>query len=335
MNGDIEVGEGIIEYLNEIISELSPHRTVVITDSKVHDLWLDDVLERIDAEVLVIPEGEENKSLDHVKTIWNKLLEMDFTRKSLLIALGGGMITDVSAFISSTFKRGTKLGLIPTTLLAQVDAAIGGKTGINFNGKNMIGTFYEPNFVLIDPVFMDTLPEEEIKNGFGEILKYALLSGDVYKKLREDDESIDVDLIKRCVEYKTDIVQEDLRESGLRRVLNLGHTVGHGIEKLSEYGVKHGEAVSIGLMVNSLIAQEVYGFDPSITRDLLERYGLPHQHDLPPEAILDCMRDDKKNWFDETILILPKKVGEVDIKEVSDELIIRCLKETKEGEKDG
>ncbi|MFO7793177.1 MAG: 3-dehydroquinate synthase [Candidatus Saliniplasma sp.] len=335
MNRDIKIGEGIIEILNEIVRELSPHKTVVITDSRVKDLWLDGVLEQVEAEALVIPEGEENKSLDHVKTVWNELLEMDFTRKSLIIALGGGMITDISAFISSTFKRGTKLGLIPTTLLAQVDAAIGGKTGINFNGKNMIGTFYKPDFVLIDPVFMDTLPEDEIKNGFGEILKYALLTEDVYEKLQEDNECIDIDLIKRCVEYKVDIVQKDLTESGIRRVLNLGHTVGHGIEKLSGYEVKHGEAVSRGLMVNSLIAEELYGFDPSITRDLLERYGLPYQHDFSPETILDSMRDDKKNWFDETVLILPKEVGEVEIKEVSDELIIRCLKETKEGGKLG
>ncbi|MFW6065049.1 MAG: 3-dehydroquinate synthase [Candidatus Natronoplasma sp.] len=335
MKGAIEIGTGGLRHLNKIVRDLSPHKTVVITDSRVHDLWLDDVLERIDAEALVIPEGEDNKSLDHVKTIWSELLEMDFTRKSLIIALGGGMITDISAFISSTFKRGTKLGLIPTTLLAQVDAAIGGKTGINFNGKNMIGTFYEPDFVLIDPVFIGTLPEEEIKNGFGEILKYALLTEDVYDLLQGNIESIDVDLIKSCVKYKIDIVQKDLREKGLRRVLNLGHTVGHGIEKLSEYEVKHGEAVSKGLMVNSLIAEDLYGFDPYITMDLLERYGLPYQHDLSPEAILESARDDKKNWFDETIMVLPKKVGEVEIKEVSDELILRCLKETKRSNEHG
>ena len=126
MSGKISIGKEINERLPEIVNDISPHKTVVITDNKLEELWLDDILSLVDAEPIVIPEGEENKSLENVKIAWNSLLEMNFTRKSLVIALGGGMITDISAFISSTFKRGTKLGLIPTTLLAQVDAAIGG-----------------------------------------------------------------------------------------------------------------------------------------------------------------------------------------------------------------
>ncbi|MFP4051848.1 MAG: 3-dehydroquinate synthase [Thermoplasmata archaeon] len=328
MSENIEIGKKITDRLTDMVDDLSPYRTVVITDSTVEDLWLNDILSLIDAETVTIPEGEENKSLEHVKNIWSKLLEMGFTRKSLVIALGGGMITDISAFISSTFKRGTKLGLIPTTLLAQVDASIGGKTGINFKGKNMIGTFYEPDLILIDPVFMETLPEEEIKNGFGEVIKYALLSGDIYDILQENDERTDVELIRRCVKFKTKIVREDLRETDIRRILNLGHTVAHGIEKLSNYEIKHGEAVSIGLMVNSLIAEDMYGFDPSLTKEMLDRYDLPRQHDLLPKEILESMRDDKKNWFDEIVMILPKNIGEVEVKRVKDELILNGLRRT-------
>lgn len=328
MTEDIVIGKGVTDRLTDMVDDLSPYRTVVITDSTVEDLWLNDILSLIDAETVTIPEGEENKSLEHVKNIWSKLLEMDFTRKSLVIALGGGMITDISAFISSTFKRGTELGLIPTTLLAQVDASIGGKTGINFKGKNMIGTFYEPDFILIDPVFMETLPEEEIKNGFGEIIKYALLSGDIYELLQENDERTDVELIRRCVEFKTKIVQEDLREADLRRILNLGHTIAHGIEKLSNYEIKHGEAVSIGLMVNSLIAEDMYGHDPSATEDMLDRFDLPRQHDLSPKEILDSMRGDKKNWFDDIVMVLPKDIGEVEVKRVNDEFILNGLRRT-------
>lgn len=328
MSENIEIGKKITDRLTDMVDDLSPYRTVVITDSTVEDLWLNDILSLIDAETVTIPEGEENKSLEHVKNIWSKLLEMGFTRKSMVIALGGGMITDISAFISSTFKRGTKLGLIPTTLLAQVDASIGGKTGINFKGKNMIGTFYEPDLILIDPVFMETLPEEEIKNGFGEVIKYALLSGDIYDILQENDERTDVELIRRCVKFKTKIVREDLRETDIRRILNLGHTVAHGIEKLSNYEIKHGEAVSIGLMVNSLIAEDMYGFDPSLTKEMLDRYDLPRQHDLLPKEILESMRDDKKNWFDEIVMILPKNIGEVEVKRVNDELILNGLRRT-------
>ncbi|MFP4001876.1 MAG: 3-dehydroquinate synthase [Thermoplasmata archaeon] len=329
MSGKIEIEDEIRQRLPEMIDDISPYKTVVITDSRVEDLWLDDILSRIEAESIVIPEGEENKSLENVKRVWSELLETDFTQKSLVLALGGGMITDISAFISSIFKRGTKLGLIPTTLLAQVDAAIGGKTGIDFNGKNMIGTFYEPDFVLIDPVFLETLPEEEIRNGFGEIIKYGLLTEDVYELLRENGRSLDVKLIRRCVEFKRDIVRKDLEENDIRRVLNLGHTVGHGIEKLSNYEIKHGEAVSIGLMVNSIIAEDMFGFDPSITKELLDRFDLPSQHDFAPEKILGSMRDDKKNWFDETVMVLPKSIGEVEIKEVGDELILKSLRKTK------
>ncbi|MGM0510966.1 MAG: 3-dehydroquinate synthase [Thermoplasmatota archaeon] len=329
MNGKIDIGKETRQRLPEIVNDISPHKTVVITDSRVEDLWLNEILSRIDAESIVILEGEENKSLENVKNVWNELLDIDFTRKSLVIALGGGMITDISAFISSTFKRGTKLGLIPTTLLAQVDAAIGGKTGINFKGKNMIGTFYTPDFVLIDPVFMETLPEEEIKNGYGEIIKYSLLTEDVYDLLQERDERTNVELIRRCIEFKTEIVQKDLKENDIRRVLNLGHTVAHGIEKMSNYEIKHGEAVSIGLMVNSIIAEDIYDFDATITRELLERFDLPRKHNLSPEEILDLMREDKKNWFDEIVMILPKGIGEVEVKEVNDELILSGLRRTK------
>lgn len=335
MNEKIAIGKEINRNLPEMVDDISPHKTVIITDSRVKDLWLDEILSRIEAESLVIPEGETNKSLENVKKIWNQLLEMDFTRKSLIIAMGGGMITDISAFISSTFKRGTHLGLIPTTLLSQVDAAIGGKTGINFNGKNMIGTFYEPDFVLIDTHFLETLPREEVKNGLGEVLKYALLSSEIYelvqesKKVNDERKKIDIELIQSCVHYKTKIIQEDLRENNIRRVLNLGHTVAHGIEKMSNYGMKHGKAVSRGLMVNSFIAEEIYDFDPSITKNLLDKFDLPCQHDFSPRNILDSMWDDKKNWFEKMVMVLPKNIGEVEIKEVSEKLILEGLRKAR------
>lgn len=335
MNTDTYIGKETLKELGEVVDSLSPHKIAILTDSTVEDLWLDEVQDIIGGTPLVLPEGEENKSLDRVKQVWRKLMEMDFTRRSLLIGLGGGVITDMAGFISSTFKRGTSLGLIPTTLMGQIDASIGGKTGFNFKGKNMIGTFYEPDFVLIDPIFLRTLPEEEIENGFGEVIKYAHLSEDIYDLVKKSEEIEYMELIERCADYKTGIVNKDLQERDTRRLLNMGHTIAHGIEKTSSFEIKHGNAVARGLFTNSLIAEEVYGFDPSVTRNLLKRFDMPVFHDQPPEEILQEIRKDKKNWYDDIVLILPEEVGKVKIIEVEEEVILDALERTRRGGEDG
>ncbi|MFW6040961.1 MAG: 3-dehydroquinate synthase [Thermoplasmatota archaeon] len=329
MNEKITIGKNIVSSIDKLIDSISPFKSVVITDTKVEDLWLDKITGRIEAKPIVISEGERYKTLETVKYIWKVLLDMNFTRKSLIIALGGGVVTDLSAFVSSTFKRGTKLGLIPTTLLGQVDAAIGGKTGINLNGKNMVGTFYEPDFVLIDTVFLNTLPREELQNGFGEVIKYGLLTNQVKKLLLKNTDRKSINLIEKCVEYKDDVVQRDLEERGIRRVLNLGHTVGHAIEKLSNYSIKHGNAVSIGLMVNSLISEEIYGFDSSITSELFKKYDMPLSHDFSPKDILEAMKDDKKNWYEDIVLVLLRDVGDIEIENVDHDIILNALEKTK------
>ncbi len=335
MKTDTYIGKETLKELGEVVDSLSPHKIAILTDSTVEDLWLDEVQDIIGGTPLVLPEGEENKSLDRVKQVWRKLIEMDFTRRSLLVGLGGGVITDIAGFISSTFKRGTILGLIPTTLMGQIDASIGGKTGFNFKGKNMIGTFYEPDFVLIDPIFLRTLPEEEIDNGFGEVIKYSLLSKDIYDLVKKSEEIEFMGLIERCVDYKKGIVNKDLQERDTRRLLNMGHTIAHGIEKTSSFEIKHGNAVARGLFTNSLIAEEVYGFDPSVTRNLLKRFDMPVFHDQPPEEILQVIRKDKKNWYDDIVLILPEEVGKVNIAEVEEEVILDALERTKRGGEDG
>jgi len=321
---EIIIKKGSIKKLKSIVDELSPYKTVVITNTTLEKLWLDKILDQIGTIPIVIPDGEEFKSLETAQQIWRKLIEIGFTRKSLIIGLGGGVITDLAAFVASTFMRGTYLGLIPTTLLAQIDAAMGGKTGVNFEGKNIIGTFSLPNFVLIDPETLKTLPEVEISNGFGEVVKYGILDSGVYEKLRSFKE-IDEGLIRECVNAKLRIVEEDLRESGKRRILNLGHTVGHAVEKASNYRIKHGFAVAIGLMASALIAEKINGFNSGKVEELLDRFGLPKRHSFEPKELLEAMRVDKKAWYGRLVFVLPEDIGKVAIREVDEKVVLAVL----------
>ncbi|WP_099211935.1 3-dehydroquinate synthase [Thermococcus henrietii] len=317
---------GTLSDLSSLVSELSPYRTVVLTNTTVERLWLGK-LEGIDAETIVIPDGEEHKNIETVKEIWARLQGLGFTRKSLLIGLGGGVITDIAGFVASTYMRGTMLGLVPTTLLAQVDAAIGGKTGVNFNGKNMIGTFYLPDFVLIAHETLSTLPREELLNGMAEVVKYGVLDGNVHSLLKRLDSVDDVnpELVRACAGVKLRVVEEDLREGGKRRVLNLGHTTAHAIEKLSNYTIKHGFAVSIGLMVAAKVGETMYGFDPGKVGELLEKFGLPTRLPFEPDEVLREMRLDKKSWYGKLTFVVPVDIGEVTVEEVEEDVVRRAL----------
>ena len=331
MDKRITIKQGALRELGKLVSSVSPFKTVVITDNTVEGLWLDDVLEQIDAETIIFNEGEEYKNLETVSKIWDDLLEINFSRESLILALGGGVVSDISGFVASTFMRGTKYGIIPTTLLSQIDASIGGKTGFNFKGKNMIGTFKKPDFILIDPDTLKTLPFEEMRNGFGELVKYGVLNKDIFNVLFElNNVDINIDLIEKCVEYKKKIVREDLMERNTRRLLNLGHTVGHSIERLSDYDINHGNAISVGLYVNSLIGEQLFNFDANITKKMLSKYGLPHTHNFSPEKILSNMKNDKKNWYNEAIMVIPKDVNEMEIMNVEEDLVIETLSKTRE-----
>lgn len=313
----VVIGKGSIKKLKSFVDELSPHKTAVITNTTLEKLLLGKILEQVSATPIVIPDGEEFKSLETARQIWKELLEIGFTRKSLIIGLGGGVVTDLAAFVASTFMRGTYLGLIPTTLLAQVDAAIGGKTGINFEGKNIIGTFYLPEFIIIDPETLKTLPEVEILNGLGEVVKYGILDPGVYRKLKSFG-GIDEGLIGECINVKLRIVEKDTRERGRRRILNLGHTVGHAIEKVSGYRIKHGFAVSIGLMASALIAEKINGFDSGKVEELLDRFNLPKKHSFEPKELLKVMKMDKKAWYGRLVFVLPEDIGKVAVMEVDE-----------------
>lgn len=214
--------------------------SVVIVDKNIYNKY--NIL-FFDCETIVIEATEENKTLETVNYIYNKFLSLGVDRNSRVFGIGGGIITDITGYVCSTYMRGCNFYFVPTTLLGCVDAAIGGKNGVNYNGyKNMIGTINEPKEILICTEFLKTLSSEEAKNGFGEIVKYALLMDD--KKLLTNDLET---LISKCVKYKQYIVGEDKYEKHTRKLLNLGHTIGHGVEKYFKYKYPHGQAVLIGI----------------------------------------------------------------------------------------
>lgn len=308
--------------LAEIIEERKPDKIFVITDSNV------DVLTRgflPDFSRIVIPAGEENKNIITLSSVWEELTGRGATRKSLVINLGGGLVTDLGGFAAATFKRGIDYGNIPTTLLAAVDAAIGGKTGINFSGfKNEIGAFRMPlfTFPLVDS--FTTLPKSELLSGYGEMLKTALLMDrEAYNKIT-DEGFLNIEnaafrhYVLECGKFKEKIVEKDPTEKGLRKILNLGHTFGHAFESLllnRERPVSHGIAVAHGLLASLVLSRLVFDSEPA----LLYRFTAVLKAHFPTlplrcddiEQLLQIMGHDKKNFVSGTprFVLLPK-IGE-------------------------
>ena len=228
------------DALNKAVEQLSPRNVFVLTDENVERESLASFRLHSEWQKIVIPAGDINKNLDSAQAVWNALQKGGATRKSLLVNIGGGVVTDLGGFAAATFKRGIRFINIPTTLLSAVDAAVGGKTGVNFNGlKNEIGVFKEAETVIISTVFFSTLPERELKSGYAEMLKHGLLDGEaVYNKLLDYDfDNVAgnglLRLVEESVNVKRRIVEQDPFEQGLRRALNLGHTAGHAFESLA------------------------------------------------------------------------------------------------------
>ncbi len=280
--------------------------------------------------------GEEHKTLTTCSAVWSRLTELGFDRHSLLIVLGGGVLGDLGGFCAATYKRGINFLLLPTTLLAQVDASIGGKLGIDFlHYKNHIGLFQEPTATLIGTDFLKTLPTREIRSGFAEIIKHCLISDRVMWDTIRDKGIAHQDwlsLISHSVRFKSSIIMEDPKEAGLRKILNFGHTVGHGIESYfltKGNRIFHGEAIAIGMICESFIAHkkamisvEELAQIGSYIKSVYGKVALPSQ----TESILELMAQDKKNKGDKIFMALPKGIGsalwdvEVNKKETEDSL---------------
>lgn len=294
--------------------------------------------------VYVLKPGERSKSYIELNKIYSFMLDKGYGRDSVIVAVGGGVTGDLAGFAASTFMRGVQLVHLPTTLLAAVDSSVGGKTGINFDKKkNMIGTFYQPRFVLIDTEFLKTLPAQEMKSGLGEIIKYAYLSDEIFYSyvsknldgiLGKDYPVLEKTIVKSAG-IKAAVVSQDEKESGLRKILNLGHTFAHAYESELNFKIKHGEAVIAGI-VSALILSEKMGLLSAAGKD--EFLNLPLRVKLSPlfsrinpQNIYRLMSSDKKNREGKIKFVLPAGIGEIFLDaEAPRNLVLNSLKEVKE-----
>lgn len=276
-------------------------------------------------ETIVITPGEAHKNFHTVQSIIEQMIEMEADRSTILIGVGGGVVTDIAGFVASIYMRGLTFAFVPTTLLNMVDASLGGKNGIDFGDyKNMVGRIAQPLFILQDISFLQSLPPLEWSNGFAEIIKHAcILDVDMFATLKEKDLSFyqqnkDAlhELLKRNVNIKLKIVQEDVYEKGDRKLLNFGHTVGHAIE--NTYALSHGQAIAIGMVVAANISNSLLGFSDEIDiKNLLEQYQLPTHFDFDSVAISDVLKMDKKRINNDINFILLDAIGKAQIQAIS------------------
>jgi 3-dehydroquinate synthase len=329
---DICIGSNILEGIGDRLKSFNFNpKIAVISNPTVFSLYgerLSDSIRKSGFDLLgvLIPDGEEYKNLLSVQHIYDELLKHKLDRSSALIALGGGVIGDITGFAASTYMRGISYIQVPTTLLAQVDSSVGGKTGVNHDlGKNMIGTFWQPKLVWVDVETLKTLSKRELLAGLAEVIKYGVIyDRELFGFLEVAKEkilSLDKDslkhIIKRSCEIKAEIVSRDERESGLRSILNYGHTIGHAIETVTGYRrFLHGEAVAIGMFLEAKLSHILNLIDENEVlriKSVIVSYGLPSEmpEDINKDNIFSSMQLDKKAMAGELKIILPKKIGEV------------------------
>lgn len=316
-------------------------KILIITDKNVYNHQFKSLISNLnhnDIEVFIIKNGEESKSLYVYEQIIKFCIKVNITRKSLVVAFGGGVVGDLAGFVASTYMRGIDLIQVPTTLLSQVDSSVGGKTGINIgNIKNIIGTFYQPKLTYINVNSLKTLKSEDYLGGLGEALKYAYIYDynflkyikDNSNKILEKDEKVLFNIIKKCTDIKWDIVSQDEKEGGLRKILNLGHTFGHGIEKICN--LSHGVAVNIGTNMAFIIALDKGFIDYDYYKEFIDIsniLNLPTTFKIEnSKEILTIMKSDKKNSFRNINLVIPIGRGKVKvIDDIADDEILNVIK---------
>jgi len=335
---EIYLGQNIFDEIGRFCRDLrTGDKVAVVTNPVVGAFYLKPAKAALSAAgftvyAIEIPDGEAYKSLETLKSIYDRLIEFGFDRSSLLLALGGGVVGDITGFAAATYLRGIPFVQVPTTLLGQVDSSVGGKTGVNHEkGKNLIGAFYQPGLVLIDTVTLDTLPEREYLSGLAEVVKYGVvLDGAFFAFLSENVDKILVreksclqKAIKRSCEIKASIVNKDEKETGLRAVLNYGHTIGHAVETLTCYTkYTHGEAVAIG-MAQAAKYSEAMGFSGRTETEsilaLLKALRLPVDlPDFTSSAYIDAILHDKKVRDGSIQFVFNKGVGDFQLTRVND-----------------
>ena len=318
---EIHIENGLLSRAAAVIGEtFSPSRIHIVSDSTVAPLYLQKLEQQFTLPVThtVIPAGEEHKRLSTVEGIYHDLLASGMTRKDLIVALGGGVVGDITGFAAATFLRGVSLCQIPTTLLAQVDSSVGGKTGVDMpEGKNLVGAFYQPRLVLIDPSVLTTLPEQTFADGMAEVVKYGYISNrDILDMVSAPDYKQNIErIICECVKIKRDVVTIDEHDTGLRMILNFGHTIGHAAEKLGNYvDLTHGQAVAVG-MVAAMRLSAFLGNEDLTGRliEILKHIGLPTELKYDREDIYRSLLSDKKKFGATVNFILVREPGRAEI----------------------
>jgi len=348
-NYQVFLGNDTFYQLGKFISKSARHadaRKFILVDDHTRELCLPLLQQNVaslkDALILEIASGEASKNIDAIVKLWNDLTVHGADRNSLLVNLGGGVVSDTGGFTAATYMRGIDFINIPTTLLAMVDASVGGKNGINFGGfKNQVGTFDEPKAVFVSPVFLKTLPQEEMRSGFAEVIKHALLSGpgkwDEVRDIKNFESARWFEVIRESIWTKNKIVNSDYRDRHLRKALNFGHTIGHALESYAQKNypvpLKHGEAIAIGMIGETFLSGQVCGLPEadvnSICQFIRKHFSLPI--DFESKAILDLMKGDKKNSSDKIQFALLRSIGEPVVNQnTSEEMILRALEFCKE-----
>lgn len=342
---NIYIGQKILSASDHLEKFLGSDAVIIISNTTVASLHLDTLKDSLNSEVCfeyILPDGESEKNLKQFEAISSFMLQKKLDRRSVLIALGGGVVGDLGGFVAACYQRGIRYIQVPTTLLAQVDSSVGGKTAINHSlGKNMIGAFHQPSLVLSDTSLLETLPEREFTSGMAEVIKYGLIKDYLFFEWLEQNietimsrspEALAIVIRKSC-ENKRDVVSEDEKENGVRAILNLGHTFGHAIENLMAYGSwLHGEAVAVGICMASrlsrdqgLISDESY----SRIESVLKKANLPTKapKECSPDRMIEIMQGDKKNYNKEINLVLLRGIGDAFLTRDYSDVILRQVLE--------
>lgn len=340
---EILIGKGILEDLGDhLLKKMKPGRCAIISNPTVSKLYRSKVEQSLRSSgfnvvILEVPDHETSKSLTFAEQLYSELIKHKMDRDSCIVALGGGVIGDLAGFVAATYMRGIVLVQVPTTLLAQVDSAIGGKVAVDLEtGKNLIGSFHQPILVLSDVETLKTLSKKEIQSGLAEVIKYGIIANkDLFELVENNMDKIftkDIDIlneiVKRCSRIKTRIVENDEKEHGIRAILNFGHTLGHTLEAATNYhGYSHGEAISIGMIFASLLSihfKELNNEEYQRIEKVIHKAGLPIRltSSYDPKHIISLMRHDKKVKMEKIRFILPRTIGEVFITETISEMIL-------------
>lgn len=328
-NYKIDIDYKSDDKLKDFLRGRSESKFLIVTDENVFSLYeerMKNIIKGFEYFVFTITPGEESKSIENFVKINQFLVENNFNRGDAIIAFGGGVVGDLGGYVAASYLRGIDFVAVPTTLLSMIDSSVGGKNGINFmNLKNQIGSFYFPKYVHIDYSFLETLDERNINNGLAEIFKYSVLKDrELFDYLKSADELDYEKIIYKSLNIKLDFVRDDERDKGKRQKLNLGHTIGHGIESLSNYQLNHGESIGIGTIYMARAAYKLGLAEDDFYKDLIDAFknhNLPIFYDFDSDEILEVLKHDKKIKNNKINIIIPTKIGEVVSKRIDfDEL---------------